>query len=165
MKTISAYLGLGSNLEHPLQQLQTAIKAIEELESVCVDKLSSFYATKPVGPQDQPDYVNAVARIETSYAPLELLDALQEIEQQQGRVRDGERWGPRTLDLDILLYDDEVIDHPRLIVPHPEIQNRAFVLYPLSEIAPDLYIPKLGELKELLKSVDENLISIMNNNN
>lgn len=166
MSPITAYIGLGSNLQAPIVQLESAIHALEKSDAVTHLNCSSFYATKPVGPQDQPDYVNAVAAIETTLDPLQLLDTLQKIELQQGRVREGvKRWGARTLDLDILLYGDEIIDEPRLKVPHVEIQNRAFVLYPLAEIAPGLLLPRLGPIQALLKAVDGNDISIINKNN
>jgi 2-amino-4-hydroxy-6-hydroxymethyldihydropteridine diphosphokinase len=108
-----------------------------------------------MGPQDQPEYINAVASLETNLQAEALLDALQAIEQAQGRVRD-ERWGPRTLDLDILLYGDEVIDSDRLTIPHPGLSEREFVLYPLYELAPDLMIPGLGSLASLYQHCDAN---------
>lgn len=149
-----AYIGLGSNLDNPGAQLKSAVTAIAEVEEISIKQLSSFYSSKPVGPQDQPDYINAVAKLETALQPLALLDELQRIEHQHGRVRDGQRWGARTLDLDMLLYDDVVLDQPRLKLPHPEIQNRAFVLYPLSEIEPNIVISELGDIGDLLAGVD-----------
>jgi 2-amino-4-hydroxy-6-hydroxymethyldihydropteridine diphosphokinase len=109
-----------------------------------------------MGPQNQPDYINAVVSIKTKLPPIELLNATQAIELEHGRVRKEERWGPRTLDLDILLYGEEVIDSERLIVPHYGMKNREFVLYPLAEIAPDLKLPDGTELSSLLKKVDKN---------
>lgn len=103
-----------------------------------------------MGPQDQPDYLNAVVKFQTDLDPLALLDVLQDIETHHGRVRSGERWGPRTLDLDLLLYADQVIDTPRLTVPHPGIADRSFVLLPLAELTPDLTIPVLGEVSDLV---------------
>jgi len=103
-----------------------------------------------MGPQDQPDYLNAVVGLQTRLAALNLLRELQNIEHQHGRVRNGERWGPRTLDLDLLLYADDIIDSPDLSVPHPGIAERAFVLLPLAEIAPDLIVPNKGTVSELL---------------
>ena len=111
---------------------------------------SSFYASDPLGPADQPRYVNAVAALDTELQPWQLLDALQRIEQEQGRVRKAERWGPRTLDLDILLFGERLIDDERLTVPHYHMHARAFVLYPLAEIAPDLKLPDGRALIELL---------------
>src|SRR5690606_11523928 len=130
------YIGLGSNLAEPRQQLAAALAAIAELPHSRLAATSSFYASEPLGPPDQPRYVNAVAALDTALAPLQLLDALQRIEQEQGRVRKAERWGPRTLDLDILLFGERLIDEPRLSVPHYHMHARAFVLYPLAEIAP-----------------------------
>lgn len=145
------YIGLGSNLAEPLRQLQAALAAIAELPHSQLLTTSSFYASDPLGPPDQPRYVNAVAALDTALAPLELLDALQRIEQEQGRVRKAERWGPRTLDLDILLFGDRLLSEARLTVPHYHMHARAFVLYPLAEIAPtDLQLPDGRRLEQLL---------------
>ncbi|KIT56593.1 2-amino-4-hydroxy-6-hydroxymethyldihydropteridine pyrophosphokinase, partial [Vibrio parahaemolyticus 901128] len=111
-------------------------------------------------PQNQPDYINAVVAIKTNLTPLELLDCTQAIEQEQGRVRKDERWGPRTLDLDIVLYGNEVINSERLIVPHYGMREREFVLYPLAEIAPSLQLPDGTEVSELLEQVDKNGLRI-----
>ena len=105
-----------------------------------------------MGPADQPDYVNAVAAIDTDWEPLELLEQLQAIERRQGRIRGGEHWGPRTLDLDLLLYDDLQLETAVLVIPHPGLHRRAFVLYPLAEIAPDLNVPVRGALLVLLQN-------------
>jgi 2-amino-4-hydroxy-6-hydroxymethyldihydropteridine diphosphokinase len=148
---VSAYIGLGSNLGEPLQQLQTALDALNQLPDTRVVNCSSFYSSKPMGPADQPDYINAVAELETALAPQELLLALQAIEQTQGRVRTGQRWGARTLDLDLLLYGDEVINTDSLQVPHPGLAERDFVLVPLAEIAPDIVIPGQPALKQLIE--------------
>lgn len=143
------YIGLGSNLEQPQQQILTAINDIQTIAGLELVARSSLYHSPPMGPQDQPDYINAVVAVETALAPLELLDALQQIEQSHGRVRK-RHWGERTLDLDILLVDDKVIEEPRLTVPHPGIAERAFVAYPLAEIAPDLIVPGKGLLVDIL---------------
>lgn len=143
-----AYIALGSNLNTPVEQLNSALQAISTLPNTQLKTVSSFYQSKPLGPQDQPDYVNAVAQIDTALAPLALLDELQRIENEQGRVR-LRRWGERTLDLDILLYGDEVIQNERLTVPHYDMQNREFVIVPLFEIAPDLVLPNQKSLAEL----------------
>ncbi len=146
-----AYVGLGSNLEGPREQLERALQALARLPHTTLLASSPLYRSTPMGPAEQPDYVNAVARLETDLAPLELLDALQATERQQGRVRGPERWGPRTLDLDLLLYDDRRLDSPRLTLPHPGLHQRAFVLYPLHDVAGDgLELPGLGPLGELL---------------
>lgn len=145
-----AYIGLGSNLDNPLQQVRSAAEEIAALPSTRESKLSPLYASHPVGPQDQPDYINAVLRIETQLPPLDLLRQLQAIENLHGRVR-AQRWGARTLDLDLLLYDDLSIETPELTVPHPELTKRGFVLYPLADIAPtQLAIPGKGSLAQLL---------------
>lgn len=143
-----AYIALGSNLNQPIKQLNEALTALGQIPQTRLLCQSSFYQSKPLGPQDQPDYVNAVALLETDLAPLVLLDQLQQIENNQGRVR-LRRWGERTLDLDILLYDNKVIQEERLTVPHYDMQNREFVLIPLYEIAPQLVLPDGTPVKEL----------------
>ncbi len=130
------YIGLGSNLAEPRLQLQGALDALDRVSDSQRVAVSSLYLSDPLGPPDQPRYHNAVAALDTRLAPLALLDALQAIEQAHGRTRKAERWGPRTLDLDILLFGDRLINEPRLQVPHYHLQARAFVLYPLAEIAP-----------------------------
>ncbi len=144
------YIGLGSNLATPLAQLRSALAALAALPQSNLTAQSSFYISDPLGPADQPRYVNAVAALDTDLSPLALLDALQSIEQEQGRTRKAERWGPRTLDLDILLFGERCLDEPRLTVPHYHLHARAFVLYPLAEIAPDLCLPDGRALTELL---------------
>ncbi len=146
----TAYIGLGSNLEQPVEQIKAARLAIAALDGVQELAFSSLYRSPPMGPQDQPDYVNAVMVIATTLTPEKLLACLQAIENSQGRVRKGLRWGARTLDLDILLYGERQIRLPHLIVPHVGIAERAFVLYPLFEIAPELTVPGLGRLAELV---------------
>ena len=153
---VRCYIGLGANLTAPMAQLQRAVVALQQLPDSQLVAVSSFYGSKPMGPQDQPDYVNAVAAIDTRLLPEQLLDALQQIEQQQGRVRKAERWGPRTLDLDILLYGDHVISTERLTVPHYGLREREFVLYPLYEIAPTLSLPDGTVLSSLLAQVPVN---------
>jgi 2-amino-4-hydroxy-6-hydroxymethyldihydropteridine diphosphokinase len=145
-----AYIGLGSNLADPVDQVKTAISNLQSLPDSQLLEWSSLYASPPMGPQDQPDYINAVAAIETALSAHQLLDALQAIEQHQGRVRN-RHWGERTLDLDVLLYGQIQIHDARLQIPHPGIALRAFVLYPLAEIAPDLEITNTGEIKQLLQ--------------
>lgn len=147
---ITAYIGLGSNLAQPVAQITQARQAIAALADCEELAFSSLYASPPMGPQDQPDYVNAVMAIATKLSALDLLHSLQAIEQQQGRVRTGTRWGARTLDLDLLLYADQQIQLPELSVPHIGIAQRAFVLYPLQEIAPLLIIPTLGAIQQLV---------------
>jgi 2-amino-4-hydroxy-6-hydroxymethyldihydropteridine diphosphokinase len=132
-----AYIGLGSNLGNSVENLQSALKAIESHSQMVLNASSQFYSSSPMGPQDQPDYVNAVCRIKTSLQPQELLGTLQDIENNHGRERIGDRWGPRTLDLDILLYNDLILNTQNLTLPHYGMQEREFVLVPLFEIAPD----------------------------
>ncbi len=147
---VEAYIGLGSNLGDPVHNIGSARLAIAKLEGVEEIAFSPLYGSRPVGPQDQPDYVNAVMRIKTRLSALDLLKQLQEIENAHGRVR-SVRWGARTLDLDILLYAQQLINQPDLIVPHPELPNRAFVLYPLADVADTgLLIPGKSRLAELL---------------
>lgn len=158
---IRVYLGLGANLDAPLQQLQQAVNALMQLPHSQLAAVSSFYGSKPMGPQDQPDYVNAVAALDTQLAPEDLLDALQRIELEQGRQRKDERWGPRTLDLDILLYGETVLATPRLTVPHYGLHQREFVVYPLLELAPDLQVPGLGSLTAIAVNVPRNGLTIL----
>ncbi len=139
-----AYIALGSNLASPLEQVNAAVKAIGDIPDSRIFAVSSFYRTPPLGPQDQPDYLNAAVALETSLRPETLLDHTQRIELQQGRTRKAERWGPRTLDLDIMLFGDEVIHTERLTVPHYDMKNRGFMLWPLFEIAPELTFPDDG---------------------
>ena len=151
MNASRAYIGLGSNLNNPRQQILQAFTALDSLPGCRLEAYSTLYQSKPMGPAQQPDYVNAVAALETLCQPLELLEQLQEIERGQGRLRSGERWAPRTLDLDLLLYDELQMDTEALVIPHPGLHQRAFVLYPLAEIAPDLNVPVLGSLQNLME--------------
>ena len=145
-----AYIALGSNLATPVEQLHAALRALAALPGSQLAAVSSFYASDPLGPPEQPRFVNSVAALDTELAPLALLDALQAIERAQGRVRKAERWGPRTLDLDILLFGDLQLASERLTLPHYHMHARAFVLYPLAEIAPDLSLPDGRPLRALL---------------
>lgn len=156
------YLGLGANLADPVAQLQRAVAALRQLPQSRLLVVSSLYGSKPMGPQDQPDYVNAVAKISTRLAPLALLDALQQIEQQHGRQRKAERWGPRSLDLDILMYASDTIVSERLTIPHYGLAQREFVLYPLAEIAPQLTLPCGTPLQALLSKVPLNGLQKLN---
>ena len=145
-----AYIGLGSNLDNPIQHVSSAINELDALPDTHLLANSPLYRSSPLGPAGQPDYVNAVAVLETEKDALSLLDALQSVEQHHGRLRE-QRWGPRTLDLDLLLFGEQVIDSPRLTVPHREIANRTFVLVPLHDVTPDLALPGLGMLSDLVK--------------
>jgi 2-amino-4-hydroxy-6-hydroxymethyldihydropteridine diphosphokinase len=148
------YIALGSNLASPLDQVNAAIAALGEIPESRVVALSSFYRTPPLGAQDQPDYLNAAVALETALSPEALLDNTQRIELQQGRVRKAERWGPRTLDLDIMLFGQQVLDTPRLTVPHYDMKNRGFMLWPLFEIAPELTFPDGTTLAAILKQLN-----------
>jgi len=140
---VRACIGLGANLGDPVAQLRAALAAIARLPSTCIVSVSSIYRSAPVGYLDQPDFYNAVVALDTRLAPQALLDALLAIEQEGGRTREF-RNAPRLIDLDLLLYGDQVVDLPHLTVPHPRLADRAFVLLPLAEIAPGCTIPGLG---------------------
>lgn len=158
------YIALGSNLENPQAQLTAALQALNELSDSRLTAVSSFYQSKPLGPQDQPDYVNAVACLETSLTPLALLDELQRIEHEQGRIR-LRRWGERTLDLDILLYADHIIQSERLTVPHYDMHQREFVIIPLVEIAPHLVLPNGQSIQTLAqKFADHHMVIVKHKN-
>ena len=147
---VIAYIGLGSNLAEPATQIKSARYAVDAIEGVQELAFSSLYHSLPMGPQDQPDYVNAVMCVTTELSPLNFLYSLQKIENDQGRLRKGEQWGPRTLDLDVLMYGDQEINVPDLIVPHKGLDERSFVLYPLFEIAPQLFVPGKGSIIDLI---------------
>jgi 2-amino-4-hydroxy-6-hydroxymethyldihydropteridine diphosphokinase len=149
-----AYVALGSNLGDSQQQLLDAIEALAGLPNTRVLARSRFYRTPPWGRLDQPEFLNAVVVLETPLLPHDLLDALLGIERDAGRERGGERWGPRTLDLDLLHVDGKTVSDERLTLPHPHIAERAFVLLPLSELSPDLEIPGRGRVVDLLRGVD-----------
>ncbi|EPK0741323.1 2-amino-4-hydroxy-6-hydroxymethyldihydropteridine diphosphokinase [Klebsiella aerogenes] len=147
------YIAIGSNLASPLEQVNAAIRALADIPDSRVVSVSSLYRTPPLGPQDQPDYLNAAVALETLLAPEALLDHTQRIELQQGRVRKAERWGPRTLDLDIMLFGDAIINSERLTVPHYDMKNRGFMLWPLFEIAPQLHFPDGLALRAALENL------------
>ncbi len=155
-----AFIGLGSNMHVPEQQLETAIKELAGVANTELLGHSSLYRSKPVGPQDQDDFINAVAKVQTQLTAIELLDALQALEQAHGRKRI-RHWGPRTLDLDILAYGNDVIHSERLSVPHPEILNRSFVLIPWAEIDPEWEIAGVGKVQELSDRLDNNSLEIL----
>ena len=155
---IDAFVGLGSNLDEPAAQLRHAIERLAGLQATSVISVSSVYRSAPFGPVAQPDFLNAAVQLRTALQPVELLRALLAIEEDQGRVR-GERWGPRRIDLDLLVYADHVCDTDELTLPHPGIAARNFVLLPLQEIAPELVIPGLGRVADIAVSMDEPRIS------
>ncbi|AGN87223.1 2-amino-4-hydroxy-6-hydroxymethyldihydropteridine diphosphokinase [Enterobacter sp. R4-368] len=149
-----AYIALGSNLASPLDQVNAAMTALGEIPQSRIVAVSSLYRTPPLGPPDQPDYLNAAVALETDLTPETLLDHTQRIELQQGRVRKAERWGPRTLDLDIMLFGNLTLNTERLTVPHYDMKNRGFMLWPLFEIAPDLHFPDGTSLQEILANLN-----------
>ncbi|WP_336669191.1 2-amino-4-hydroxy-6-hydroxymethyldihydropteridine diphosphokinase [Enterobacter asburiae] len=149
-----AYIAIGSNLASPLEQVNAAVQALGEIPQSEIVAVSSFYRTPPLGPQDQPDYLNAAVVLETALDADTLLDNTQRIELQQGRVRKAERWGPRTLDLDIMLFGHETINTERLTVPHYDMKNRGFMLWPLFEVAPDLIFPDGIPLRTILDNLN-----------
>jgi len=147
---VNAYIGLGSNLDNPKKHVRRALEELKQLPRSQLLLSSKLYLSKPVGPQDQDDFVNAVAIVMTELEPLALLDELQAIEQRHQRIRE-RHWGPRTLDLDLLLFGDQNINNSRLTVPHVELSNRDFVVGPLFELCPDLTLPNGIPLQELLQ--------------
>ncbi|MFD2230797.1 2-amino-4-hydroxy-6-hydroxymethyldihydropteridine diphosphokinase [Alkalimarinus sediminis] len=157
--TNTVYIGLGSNLNEPAKQLETALRTLAELPNCELIRHSSFYCSKPVGPQDQPDFVNAAAQISTTLSPESLLKQLQLIEQGQGRIKK-RHWGERTIDLDILLFNSDLIDLPELSIPHKEIGNRDFVLKPLLELDANLALPDGTSLHSLLQQCPDNRLQL-----
>ncbi len=158
------YIGLGSNLssatKSPRQHITTAIQSLGEIHSTRMISASSLYNSKPRGPQDQDDYINAVVKIDTELESLALLNSLQEIENKHGRVRN-ERWGPRTLDLDILIFGEEIIQNDHLTIPHEEMTNRSFVLVPLAEIDSSCVIPGKGLISDLLSEINQDGLEVL----
>jgi 2-amino-4-hydroxy-6-hydroxymethyldihydropteridine diphosphokinase len=149
---IISYIALGSNLGDRLDHLQNGAQLLEAHQGIRITGKSRIFETEPVGgPDNQGAYLNAVVRLESRFAARDLLDVLLETELQRGRVR-SERWGPRTLDLDLLIHGFETIDEPGLIVPHPRLHERAFVLEPLGDLAPDLEVPGLGLMVKSLQA-------------
>jgi len=148
-----AYIGLGSNLKGPKEQIEKALKVLSEAKETTLLSVSSFYQSKPLLDMPGPNYLNVVCKIETDLRALDLLNFCQEIEDNQHRVREV-KWGSRTIDLDILLYGEQVLATKRLTIPHSEMVNRAFVLLPLYEIEPGLKLPLLGPLKNLLERIE-----------
>ncbi len=146
---------MGSNVGSSGSVLNHAAELLSRLPETSVRALSPVYQTRPWGLADQPDFLNAVVEVATGLPPRELFAALQLIETQLGRVRDGERWGPRTIDLDLLVYADQVIDQPDLVVPHPHLHERAFVLVPLHDLSPSLVVPGRGRVDALLAALDD----------
>ena len=157
---VTAYVALGSNLENPGMQLQRAVDEIASVPEIELSGCSQLYLSDPVGPEGQPDYCNAVVKIETTLEPIALLNAMQAIENNHGRVR-SVRWGPRTLDLDILLYGDQVIESERLTIPHYQMHVRNFVLCPLADISPELVMPDGSALQSLVEENGHDGLSVI----
>jgi 2-amino-4-hydroxy-6-hydroxymethyldihydropteridine diphosphokinase len=149
-----AYVGLGANLGPREVTILRAVELLGAAEGIEVLELSRLRETEPVGVTDQPMFLNGAVALETTLSPWELLDVLLRIEQELGRVRDDERWGPRTIDLDLLVYGDESVDEPGLRIPHPRLHERRFALEPLADLEPELEIPGLGKASELLGAVE-----------
>ena len=152
--TIRVYVGLGSNLEDPVAQVLEAVEELEMIPDSILVSRSSLYRGKPMGLADQPDYVNAVVAMDTLLSAENFLQELTRIEDLQGRVRDGEKWGPRIIDLDLLMYGKQKINTPDLTVPHPGMHERDFVIIPLSELAGDVNIPGQGRLTALINKCE-----------
>jgi 2-amino-4-hydroxy-6-hydroxymethyldihydropteridine diphosphokinase len=152
--TVRVYVGLGSNLEDPVAQVLEAVEELEMIPDSILVSRSSLYRGKPMGPADQPDYVNAVVAMDTLLSAENFLQELIRIEDLQGRARDGEKWGPRIIDLDLLMYGKQKINTPDLIVPHPGMHERDFVIIPLSELAGDVNVPGQGRLTALINKCE-----------
>ena len=151
---VCVFVGLGSNLDNPVSQIRAAFSNLTQIRNTSLEKCSSLFSGPAMGGQkNQADYINAVAMLTTTLPPLDLLGALQENETLQGRIH-GERWGPRIIDLDLLIYGARTIDEENLSVPHVGVAERAFVLVPLFELDPELVVPNLGKVSELVKLVD-----------
>ncbi|HVT32007.1 MAG TPA: 2-amino-4-hydroxy-6-hydroxymethyldihydropteridine diphosphokinase [Rhodanobacteraceae bacterium] len=148
-----AYVGIGSNLDDPERQVRSAIEALDGLDRSRRLRASRLFRTAPWGDVDQPAFVNAAAAIATRLSPRDLLGALLAIERAHGRTRDGTRWGPRVIDLDVLLYGDRRVDEPGLSIPHPRLGERAFALLPLADLDPGLVVPGQGRVRELLARI------------
>ena len=148
-----AYVGVGSNLDDPEQQVNRAIVALAKLPDTVLITQSSLYRSSPMGPTDQPDFINAVVGVLTQAEPRALLQQMQAIERKQGRKRDGERWGPRTIDLDLLAYSSVIIRDDGLTLPHPGIAERNFVLLPWQEIAPNFVVPGLPDVAAMAANI------------
>jgi len=151
---MKAWLGLGSNLQDPLTQLPLALEKLSTLDNIKILRASSLYRTPPWGDELQDDFINAVVQIETDLAPLPLLHVLQSIEDAMGRQRTDRRWGPRVIDIDLLLYEEDILNTAELELPHPRMHDRAFVLLPLSELEPATQIPGHGSVDSLLSHLD-----------
>ena len=149
-----AYIGLGSNLQNPRAQIKNALNSLNHTDGIEVVDVSSLYESKPLLDMPGPNYINAVCKIDTSLIAIDLLDICQSIEDNQKRIREV-KWGSRTIDLDILLYEQQVISSDRLSIPHPEMIDRAFVMVPLCEIDNEINVPLLGPVKSLMERINK----------
>jgi len=156
----TAFIGLGSNLDEPNEQVHQALTALANLASCKELESAPWYSSKAIGPEGQPDYINTVARLKTLLSPTELLTQLHNIENAQGRQR-LVRWGARTLDLDLLLYNDIELNTDKLTIPHPEIRNRSFVLLPLYNLSPTLILPNGEKLETLVQQCDQSDLTLL----
>jgi 2-amino-4-hydroxy-6-hydroxymethyldihydropteridine diphosphokinase len=150
---VRAFVGIGANLGDREATIRRAVELLDEIDGIEVVAMSTLRETEPWGPVEQPAFVNGAFAVETTLEPPELLAALLDVERLLGRVRAGERWGPRTIDLDLLLYGERVVDEPGLTVPHPRLHERRFALEPLAELAPDAVVPGRGTVAELLRGL------------
>ena len=155
---LTAYIGIGSNLDDPVSQVKEAIDELDTIPDSMLAACSSLYSSKPMGPADQPDYVNAVAALDTLLSAEELLASLKKIEDRQGRDRGGDKWGPRIIDLDLLLYSKKKINTDELTVPHPGMHERDFVIIPLAELAGNITIPGRGQLSALIQQCESHSV-------
>ena len=159
---IDSYIGIGSNLDDQLGHVNRAIAELKQLPESRLLASSRLYRSKPLGPADQPDYINAVVKLATELSPHALLDELQSIEQLHQRVRSGQRWGPRTLDLDLLIFGNQSLNDERLVVPHAGLVTRNFVLYPLADVADhQLDVPGLGTLQQLIDNISDTGLELL----
>ena len=159
-----AYIGVGSNLDDPVSQVMAALDGLGRLPDSRLVAVSGLYRNPPMGPQDQPDYVNAAAGVLTQLSPESLLAALQTLENRQGRIRtQGDRWGPRVIDLDLLVYGTCELQRPGLNLPHPGISERNFVLFPLRDIAPRLSVPGQGVVEKLARQLNADSLHAIDN--
>ncbi len=159
----TAYVGLGANLDEPIQQLRAALQSLARLPQTRVAAKSSFYRSAPIGMTAQPFFINAVCALQTDLPPSSLMMYLLEVERAHGRIRSAERNGPRTLDLDLLLYESQVVETPALTLPHPRMHERAFVLQPLAELAPKMVVPGRGPIAQLLQACAEQQVERIEN--
>ncbi|PPI88664.1 2-amino-4-hydroxy-6-hydroxymethyldihydropteridine diphosphokinase [Candidatus Pantoea edessiphila] len=157
---IITYLALGSNLNNPFCQIKTALTTLDKIPKTNLIKTSEFYRTIPYGLKNQPDYLNTVVKLETELSVIKLLEFIHKIELKQGRIRKKERWGPRTLDIDILLFGNEIINTNNLTIPHYDMINRIFMLLPLIQIAPNIILPNGNSINSAIAKLNTGIIKL-----